>query len=168
MSFETQAWRLLENAVAFFLRLWLELHLRSPSICSSYGWCWLMLDDVSIIGIFKKNKKSCKSAPGQSFNVSAFCFPFLFFWWRFILSGNIQTRPEFQYSYYQVIPPEVVEGLFAVCRSGDFDLANKEVNNIIAEGYPASLLLSQVTLLLFVLMVQHSRQCLYIIYSLLI
>ncbi|KDO80526.1 hypothetical protein CISIN_1g016800mg [Citrus sinensis] len=67
-----------------------------------------------------------------------------------------------------VIPPEVVEGLFAVCRSGDFDLANKEVNNIIAEGYPASLLLSQVTLLLFVLMVQHSRQCLYIIYSLLI
>ncbi|KAH9757118.1 Replication factor C subunit 4 [Citrus sinensis] len=42
-----------------------------------------------------------------------------------------------------VIPPEVVEGLFAVCRSGDFDLANKEVNNIIAEGYPASLLLSQ-------------------------
>ncbi|KAH9757121.1 Replication factor C subunit 4 [Citrus sinensis] len=53
------------------------------------------------------------------------------------------TRPEFQYSYYQVIPPEVVEGLFAVCRSGDFDLANKEVNNIIAEGYPASLLLSQ-------------------------
>lgn len=84
------------------------------------------------------------------------------------MSGNIQTRPEFQYSYYQVIPPEVVEGLFAVCRSGDFDLANKEVNNIIAEGYPASLLLSQVTLLLFVLMVQHSRQCLYIIYSLLI
>lgn len=84
------------------------------------------------------------------------------------MSGNIQTRPEFHYSYYQVIPPEVVEGLFAVCRSGDFDLANKEVNNIIAEGYPASLLLSQVTLLLFELMVQHSRQCLYIIYSLLI
>ncbi|XP_024040682.1 replication factor C subunit 4 isoform X2 [Citrus clementina] len=46
-------------------------------------------------------------------------------------------------TYLQVIPPEVVEGLFAVCRSGDFDLANKEVNNIIAEGYPASLLLSQ-------------------------
>lgn len=42
-----------------------------------------------------------------------------------------------------VIPTEVVEGLFVVCRSGDFDLANKEVNNIIAAGYPASLLLSQ-------------------------
>ncbi|KAH7567927.1 hypothetical protein JRO89_XS07G0191200 [Xanthoceras sorbifolium] len=42
-----------------------------------------------------------------------------------------------------VIPQDVVEALFTACRSGDFDLANKEVNNIIAEGYPVSLSLSQ-------------------------
>ncbi|KAI9199965.1 hypothetical protein LWI28_000891 [Acer negundo] len=43
-----------------------------------------------------------------------------------------------------VIPQDVVEALFTACRSGDFDLANKEVNKIIAEGYPVSLLLSQI------------------------
>ncbi|KAF5177285.1 replication factor C subunit [Thalictrum thalictroides] len=37
-----------------------------------------------------------------------------------------------------VIPQAVVQALFAACKSGDFDLANKEVNNVIAEGYPAS------------------------------
>ncbi|KAJ0086043.1 hypothetical protein Patl1_08305 [Pistacia atlantica] len=42
-----------------------------------------------------------------------------------------------------VIPVEVVEAHFSACRSGDFDVANKEVNNIIAEGYPVSLFLSQ-------------------------
>ncbi|KAJ4700729.1 Replication factor C subunit [Melia azedarach] len=42
-----------------------------------------------------------------------------------------------------VIPPEVVGALFAACRTGDFDVANKEVNNIIADGYPVSMLLSQ-------------------------
>lgn len=46
--------------------------------------------------------------------------------------------------YYQVIPQEVVEAHFSACRSSDFDVANKEVNNIIAEGYPVSLFLSQV------------------------
>ncbi|KAJ4965177.1 hypothetical protein NE237_017026 [Protea cynaroides] len=42
-----------------------------------------------------------------------------------------------------VIPQDVVQALFAACRSGDFELANKEVNNIIAEGYPVSQMLSQ-------------------------
>ncbi|GAB4859099.1 hypothetical protein Ancab_010564 [Ancistrocladus abbreviatus] len=42
-----------------------------------------------------------------------------------------------------VIPHEVVQALFAACKSGNFDLANKEVNNIIAEGYPISQMLSQ-------------------------
>ncbi|PIA27245.1 hypothetical protein AQUCO_08200037v1 [Aquilegia coerulea] len=37
-----------------------------------------------------------------------------------------------------VIPQAVVQALFAACKSGDFDLANKEVNNVIAEGYPVS------------------------------
>ncbi|XWS25099.1 hypothetical protein CRYUN_Cryun27aG0042000 [Craigia yunnanensis] len=42
-----------------------------------------------------------------------------------------------------VIPQEVVEALYAACKSGNFDLANKEVNNVIAEGYPVSQMLSQ-------------------------
>ncbi|KAJ3676319.1 hypothetical protein LUZ60_003731 [Juncus effusus] len=42
-----------------------------------------------------------------------------------------------------VIPPAVVQSLLASCKSGDFDVANKEVNNIIAEGYPVSQLLCQ-------------------------
>ncbi|XP_043690055.1 replication factor C subunit 2-like [Telopea speciosissima] len=42
-----------------------------------------------------------------------------------------------------VIPQDVVLALFAACRSGDFELANKEVNNIIAEGYPVSQMFSQ-------------------------
>ncbi|XAR62831.1 hypothetical protein NMG60_11017727 [Bertholletia excelsa] len=42
-----------------------------------------------------------------------------------------------------VVPPEVVQALFSACRSGNFDLANKEVNNVIAEGYPVSQMLSQ-------------------------
>lgn len=42
-----------------------------------------------------------------------------------------------------VIPEEVVQALFASCKSGDFDLANKEVNNVIAEGYPVSQMFSQ-------------------------
>ncbi|KAJ4819042.1 Replication factor C subunit 2 [Rhynchospora pubera] len=42
-----------------------------------------------------------------------------------------------------VIPPEVVQALFESCKSGDFDTANKEVNNIINEGYPVSQLLYQ-------------------------
>ncbi|XP_042493220.1 replication factor C subunit 4 [Macadamia integrifolia] len=42
-----------------------------------------------------------------------------------------------------VIPQDVVQALFAACRSGEFELANKEVNNVIAEGYPASQMLSQ-------------------------
>ncbi|MBA0567851.1 hypothetical protein Golob_005385 [Gossypium lobatum] len=42
-----------------------------------------------------------------------------------------------------VIPVEVVEALYAACKSGNFDLANKEANNVIAEGYPVSQMLSQ-------------------------
>ncbi|KAE8100688.1 hypothetical protein FH972_018559 [Carpinus fangiana] len=43
-----------------------------------------------------------------------------------------------------VIPQEVVEKLLIACKSGNFDLANKEVNNIVAEGYPVSQMLSQI------------------------
>ncbi|KAK4775631.1 hypothetical protein SAY87_023592 [Trapa incisa] len=42
-----------------------------------------------------------------------------------------------------VIPPEASEALFFACKSGNFDLANKEVSNIIAEGYPVSQMLNQ-------------------------
>ncbi|MFS7983639.1 putative DNA polymerase III, clamp loader complex, gamma/delta/delta subunit, replication factor C [Helianthus anomalus] len=42
-----------------------------------------------------------------------------------------------------VIPHEVVQALLAACKSGSFDNANKEVNNVIAEGYPVSQMLSQ-------------------------
>jgi replication factor C subunit 2/4 len=42
-----------------------------------------------------------------------------------------------------VVPQEIVRALFAACKSGNFDLANKEVNNIIAEGYPVSQMFSQ-------------------------
>ncbi|KAF3615082.1 Replication factor C subunit 4 [Capsicum annuum] len=42
-----------------------------------------------------------------------------------------------------VIPNVVVQAIFSACRSGNFDLANKEVNNVIAEGYPVSQMLSQ-------------------------
>ncbi|PSS00132.1 Replication factor C subunit like [Actinidia chinensis var. chinensis] len=42
-----------------------------------------------------------------------------------------------------VIPQEVVQALFAACSSSNFDLANKEVTNVIAEGYPVSQMLSQ-------------------------
>lgn len=42
-----------------------------------------------------------------------------------------------------VIPQDAVQALFAACKSGEFDRANKEVNNIIAEGYPVSQMFSQ-------------------------
>lgn len=42
-----------------------------------------------------------------------------------------------------IVPAEVVEALLKACRSGNFDLANKEVNNFIAEGYPVSQMLTQ-------------------------
>ncbi|XP_026434917.1 replication factor C subunit 2-like [Papaver somniferum] len=42
-----------------------------------------------------------------------------------------------------VIPEDVVQSLLAACRSGNFELANKEVNNVIAEGYPVSQVISQ-------------------------
>eukprot|EP00258_Populus_trichocarpa_P033053 XP_024449072.1 replication factor C subunit 4 isoform X1 [Populus trichocarpa] len=46
------------------------------------------------------------------------------------------------------IRQEVTEALYEACKSGDFDLANKEVNNIIAEGYPVSQILAQVPFIL--------------------
>ncbi|CAM8979063.1 hypothetical protein QQ045_001434 [Rhodiola kirilowii] len=42
-----------------------------------------------------------------------------------------------------VIPQNVVQALFEACKSGNFDTANTEVNNVIAEGYPVSQMLSQ-------------------------
>ncbi|XP_010521280.1 PREDICTED: replication factor C subunit 4 [Tarenaya hassleriana] len=42
-----------------------------------------------------------------------------------------------------VVPPEVVKGFFVACKSGNFDIANKEVDNIVAEGYPASQIINQ-------------------------
>jgi replication factor C subunit 2/4 len=49
---------------------------------------------------------------------------------------------------FKAIPQEVTEALYEACKSGDFDLANKEVNNIIAEGYPVSQILAQVPFIL--------------------
>ncbi|KAL7132116.1 hypothetical protein ABFS83_12G049700 [Erythranthe nasuta] len=42
-----------------------------------------------------------------------------------------------------VIPDEVVDALVSACKSCNFDMADKEVKNVIAEGYPASQMLSQ-------------------------
>lgn len=42
-----------------------------------------------------------------------------------------------------VIPKEVLQALLSACRSGSFDMADKEVKNVIAEGYPVSQMLSQ-------------------------
>lgn len=42
-----------------------------------------------------------------------------------------------------VIPREVVQALYEACKSGNFDSANKEVNNVISGGYPVSQMLSQ-------------------------
>ncbi|XP_045815931.1 replication factor C subunit 2 [Trifolium pratense] len=42
-----------------------------------------------------------------------------------------------------IVPAEVVEALLNACKSGNFDLANNEVNNFIAEGYPVSQMLTQ-------------------------
>ncbi|XP_019245557.1 PREDICTED: replication factor C subunit 2 [Nicotiana attenuata] len=42
-----------------------------------------------------------------------------------------------------VIPNDVTRAIFSACRSGNFDLANKEVDDVIAEGYPVSQMLSQ-------------------------
>lgn len=53
----------------------------------------------------------------------------------------------------QVVPEEVVRALYSACRSGNFDLADKEVKNVIAEGYPVSQTLSQV--ILYVIMEQN-------------
>ncbi|WZZ58384.1 hypothetical protein YC2023_058491 [Brassica napus] len=42
-----------------------------------------------------------------------------------------------------VVPLEVVKRFFTACKSGDFDIANKQVDNIVAEGYPASQIINQ-------------------------
>ncbi|KAG6394691.1 hypothetical protein SASPL_145281 [Salvia splendens] len=41
-----------------------------------------------------------------------------------------------------VIPDGIMQALFTACKSGDFDIADKEVKNVIAEGYPASQMLN--------------------------
>nr|GFC64226.1 replication factor C subunit 2 [Tanacetum cinerariifolium] len=38
-------------------------------------------------------------------------------------------------TFLRVIPHEVVQALLTACKSGSFDSANKEVNNVIAKGY---------------------------------
>ena len=43
------------------------------------------------------------------------------------------------------MPDSVLEGLLKACQSGQFDLAHKEVRDIIAEGHPVSQILSQVS-----------------------
>ncbi|KGN54543.1 replication factor C subunit 4 [Cucumis sativus] len=43
-----------------------------------------------------------------------------------------------------IIPQEVVDALFVACKSGNFDTANKKVNNVLAEGYPVAQMLSQI------------------------
>lgn len=45
-----------------------------------------------------------------------------------------------------MIPEEVVQAFLAACKSNDFDLADKEVGSLIADGYPVSQMLSQVLL----------------------
>ncbi|KAJ7957470.1 Replication factor C subunit [Quillaja saponaria] len=57
----------------------------------------------------------------------------------FISQGDLRRA----ITYLQVVPAEVVQALLAACKGGNFDLANKEVNNVIAEGYPVSQMLSQ-------------------------
>ena len=47
-------------------------------------------------------------------------------------------------SLCQVIPEDVVKALLAACKSGEFDVANKEVSNIIADGYLVSQLMAHV------------------------
>ncbi|CAN0892285.1 Replication factor C subunit 4 [Linum grandiflorum] len=42
-----------------------------------------------------------------------------------------------------VVPQSIVESLVAACKSGNFDLADKEVNNVISDGYPVSQMISQ-------------------------
>ncbi|KAF6148904.1 hypothetical protein GIB67_014275 [Kingdonia uniflora] len=42
-----------------------------------------------------------------------------------------------------VVTPDVVQGFFAACKSGNFELANKEVNNVIAKGNPVSQMISR-------------------------
>lgn len=47
-------------------------------------------------------------------------------------------------SNLQIVPDNVLKALLKACRSGQFDLAHKEVTDIIAEGYPVSQIFSQV------------------------
>lgn len=54
-------------------------------------------------------------------------------------------RLKILFPFQQVIPEEVVEEFLAACKSGNFDLADKEVNNVISEGYPVSQMISQVS-----------------------
>jgi len=42
-----------------------------------------------------------------------------------------------------IVPDSVLEGLLKACQSGQFDLAHKEVTDIIAEGHPVSQIFSQ-------------------------
>ncbi|KAJ7006585.1 hypothetical protein NC653_005825 [Populus alba x Populus x berolinensis] len=68
----------------------------------------------------------------------------LFWQYIFLLCIVILLCPDFHgVVVFKAILQEVTEALYAACKSGDFDLANKEVNNIIAEGYPVSQILAE-------------------------
>jgi replication factor C subunit 2/4 len=73
----------------------------------------------------------------------------LFWQYIFLLCIVILLCPDFHgVVVFKAIPQEVTEALYEACKSGDFDLANKEVNNIIDEGYPVSQILAQVPFIL--------------------
>ncbi|KAK2447598.1 replication factor C subunit [Trifolium repens] len=62
--------------------------------------------------------------------------------WLFASVGSFISSKDL-ISVSGIVPAEVVEALLKACKSGNFDLANKEVNNFIAEGYPVSQMLTQ-------------------------
>lgn len=65
--------------------------------------------------------------------------------------SSLQLFANIYYFDDQVIPEEVVQTLLVACRSGNFDLVDREVNNIIAEGYPVAQMLCQVLLLIYII-----------------
>ncbi|KAM1022903.1 hypothetical protein ACFX13_044537 [Malus domestica] len=54
------------------------------------------------------------------------------------LSSTSQGDLRRALTFLQVVPKEVVGAFFSACQGDNFDLAKKEVNNVIAEGYPVS------------------------------
>ncbi|XWS64948.1 hypothetical protein CRYUN_Cryun05aG0048200 [Craigia yunnanensis] len=73
----------------------------------------------------------------------------LFFWVKAFSADTVNRLENFGFIQFRpglvsgVIPQEIVEALYAVGKSGNFDLTNIEVNNVITERYPISQMLSQ-------------------------